>query len=585
MRPGKTVIRGDVVEGGKAMIPRVAKAFLENDAHDESPFGKVSEFNGSYPSDPNAPTQTLALFVLSVLGFSFWFFMAVPFASHRESYGWLAGVHNYNFAQAFSLGSASTYRPLHQAATWLGFLILDPSIFPTSVPRQALLQGFIYGMFVLAWWLVYRAAAERRLFAVVTFVSGGVFFSGYVHLFHIYGISYVPVMLTLGALLCFYASGTFRKREVWFAVVATLLVFWHPFATALFVAFYFGFYLDTFRERSRTQHIQAVVILLVGLMAIAALVVALPRFLPDAPALLVQTATRPLDTRLFGFLVSYQTNEVNRVASLVAFLLTQMVVFSMGLSPRLRSAAFLFVSALSALFLVKGLPLLLLWLGVVLLKPLRLRSWSLFFLMLAAALLPFGGGIGTPIYGLFAIIVAAYVTPLGWPQAEKALSFLKTRYVVGTIVASTMVILMVRVGIDVPVVTRVAAPLLTERERTYQLENILAWLHNSDYCGYEVTFLQDAGNPIDSVESVITRRNRPPAALGDVQLFWDTVLQCQKAELSNNKAGTAIVTFGGPVLANSSPVFEVKGRYAGDATVWVADVARTSASAGVPQDR
>ena len=128
---------------------------------------------------------------------------------------------------------------------------------------------------------------------------------------------------------------------------------------------------------------------------------------------------------------------------------------------------------------------------------------------------------------------------------------------------------MVRTGLEVPIVTRVAAPLLTERERTYQLENILAWLHNSDYCGYEVTFLQDAGNPIDSVESAITRRNRPPAALGDVQLFWDTVLQCQKAERSNNKTGTAVVTFGGPVLADSSPVFEVKGRYAGDATVWV----------------
>ena len=155
-------------------------------------------------------------------------------------------------------------------------------------------------MFILAWWLIYRAAAERRLFAVVALVTGGVFCSGYVQLFHIYGISYVPVMLTLGALLCFYASGTFGKREVWFAVVATLLVFWHPFATALFVAFYFGFYVDTFRERSRAQHIQAVVMLLVGLMAIAALVVALPRVLPDAPALLVQTATRPLNTRLFG---------------------------------------------------------------------------------------------------------------------------------------------------------------------------------------------------------------------------------------------------------------------------------------------
>ena len=72
---------------------------------------------------------------------------------------------------------------------------------------------------------------------------------------------------------------------------------------------------------------------------------------------------------------------------------------------------------------------------------------------------------------------------------------------------------MIRVGIKVPIVTRVASPLLTERERTYQLEHILAWLHNSDYCGYEIAFVENAGSPIDSVESAITRRNRPPAAL------------------------------------------------------------------------
>src|SRR5215469_6726378 len=142
----------------------------------KSPIAKVSEFNGSHLSDPRARTETLSYFILTVLGFSFWFFMAVPFASHRESYGWLARVHNHGFASALSVGLASTYRPLHQVATWLGFMILDPGIFPTSVPRQALLQGFVYGLFVLAWWLIYPTAPQRRLFALIAFVTGGVFF-------------------------------------------------------------------------------------------------------------------------------------------------------------------------------------------------------------------------------------------------------------------------------------------------------------------------------------------------------------------------------------------------------------------------
>lgn len=523
----------------------------------------ISELSPSHLSERATRAETLSYFTLAVLGFSFWFFMAAPFASHRESYSWLAGVHNQGFAQAFSVISV-TYRPLAQAATWLGFLILNPSVFPTSVFRQTLLQGFVYGMFVLAWWLIYSAAAQRRLFALVAFVTGGVFFSGYVHLFHIYGMFYIPVMLTLGALLRLYASNALDKRELWLGVAALLLAFWHPFATALFVGFYFGFYLDTFGRRTRAQHVQAIVLLFVGTMAIGALVFLFPR--PDA--------MMPVHSRLFGFLVSYQTNEINRVASFVAFLLTQLVVFSLKLSPRMKLMAFLLVSALSVLFLLNSLPLLLLWFCAALLKLLRLRCWSLLFLLLTAALLPFGGGIGTPVFALFAIVVAAYVTPLGWTQAEDALSFLKTRYVAATIIASAMMVVIVRVGIDVPIVTRAARPLLTERERTYQLERILAWLHRSDYCGYEVAFAEKAGSPVDSVENVITRRNRPPAGLGDVQLFWDTVLRCHKAERPNNNDENAIVTFGGPALANSTPVFEVRGRYAGDATVWIADPRR-----------
>jgi hypothetical protein len=525
----------------------------------ENPVGKISELNSSYPSGPNARTQTLSYFILTVLGFSFWFFMVVPFASHRESYGWLAGLYTENLARQFAFGLSSTYRPLAQVVTRLGFLMLDPRVFPTSVLRQALLQGFIYGMFLLAWWLIYSAAPQKRLFALIAFVAGGVFFSGYIHLFHIYGMFYVPVILTLGALLHFHASDTFAKQEVWFAVVATTLAFWHPFATALFLGFYFGFYLETFSQRTLAKHVQAIVVLLVGLMAIGGLVVLFPR------------THMPLGTRLFGFLVSYQTNEVNRVASLVAFLLAQMVVFSMGLSPRLKVAAFLVVSALSVVFLMKSLPLLLVWVCVALMKLFRLRCWSLFFLMFTAILLPFGGGIGTPIYALFAIIVAIYVTPLGWSKAEKELSFVKTRYVTGIIVASVLVLLMVRAGIDLPIVTRVASPLLAERERTYQLEDILAWLRTSEYCNYEIDFVENAGSPIESVESAITRRNRPPAALQDVRFFWDTVLRCQNGGRPDTRKGTAIVTFGGPALADSRPAFEVAGRYAGDATVWIKD--------------
>jgi hypothetical protein len=539
-----------------------------------SPVHKISECKDSHASDLPTRMQTLSFFIVAVLGFSFWFFMAVPFASHRETYWWLAMTHTQTFAKAFSVISV-TYRPIAQGVTWLAFLILDPRIFPTSVLRQAMLQGLVYGMFVFAWWFIYLAAPQRRLFAVVALIVGGSFFSGYVHLFHIYGIMYGPAILTLGALLYLHASNIFRTRELWFAIVAVLLVLWHPFATALFVGFYFGSYLDTFWLRNRMQHLQAIVILLVGAIAIIALAILFPR----------ADAMMSLHTRLYGFLVSYRTSEVGLAASLVAFLLTQMIVFGTELSPKLKTTVFLFTSVVSALLLLKSLPLLLLWLCAALMKLLYLRSWSLFFLTLTAAALPFGAGIGAPVFALFAIILAAYATSLGWFQGEKLLSFVKTRYVAAAIIASAIVLLMVRVEINVPLVTKAASPLLAEREKTYQLENVLAWLHKSDYCSYEVAFVDGADSPIDSVASAMMRRNRPPSSLEDVQLFWNSVLQCQRGGHGNNNTETAIVTFGGQTLANLRPVFRVPGRYADDATVWVSEITQSSAAQEVSTNK
>jgi len=461
-------------------------------------------------------------------------------------------------SQAFGIIS-STYRPLAQGVTWSAFLLLDPRTFPTSVVRQSLLQGFIYCMFVLSWWLMYSTAPQRRVFAVIACMAGGVFFSGYVHLFHIYGLFYVAVMLTLGSLLHFYCDGTFRKREGWFALIATLLVFWHPFATALFIGFYFGFCVETFRQRTQAQLIRSAIIFFVGLMAIGAM------------AVLFARSPLPLHTRLAGLLVSYRTNEVSPVASAVALVLAQVAVLSFEVSPRLKLVVALLVCGAGALLFLNGIPLVLLWIVVVLIKLFLLRRWSLFFLMLAATLLPFGGGIGTPMYGLFAIILATYGTAYGFSKPDDALSKLGNGYIAVAVSAVAILVLVVRAGIDVPVVTKLATPFLAERERTYELETALNWLHGSKYCGDQLDFTESAGSPVESVESALSRQHRPPASSGDIDLFWTSVLQCRRDPNRTDRPGIAVVTFGGEQMANSQPVFRTSGRYSGDTTVWIRD--------------
>jgi hypothetical protein len=101
------------------------------------------------------------------------------------------------------------------------------------------------------------------------------------------------------------------------------------------------------------------------------------------------------------------------------------------------------------------------------------------------------------------------------------------------------------------------------------LENALAWLHGSQYCGYDIRFTENAGNPVDSVENVISRRNRPPAGIEDVRFFWENVLQCRDGGQTNSKGGAVNMTFGNPAGPDSSVAYVVKGKYAGDAVVWI----------------
>jgi hypothetical protein len=211
------------------------------------------------------------------------------------------------------------------------------------------------------------------------------------------------------------------------------------------------------------------------------------------------------------------------------------------------------------------------WVGTALIKVCRLRIWSVCCLAIAAALLPFGGGIGTPIYALFAIIVAVYATALGWSHVERMLSLVKIRFLIGSLAVLILIILMIRSGMVVPIVTNAAQPLLAERERTYQLERILAWQHDSKYCNYDISFAEAAGSPVYSSETAIKRTNRPPSALEDVRTLWNGVLRCAKAGALNGRTGTVIVTFGESPWADLRPVYRVGGRYAGDAFAWVAD--------------
>ena len=499
--------------------------------------------------------ETVSYFLLAILGMSFWFFVAVPFASHRETYWWLAMVRTEPLSKSLDVISV-TYRPVAQAVTWLAFRVLDPDIFPTSGARQLLLQLCVYSGFAFGWWILFKAAPHRRLFAWIACFVTGVFFPGYVHLFHVYGLMYVPVMLMVGALVFYYASGEFRYREGLFAAVAMLLVLWHPFAPALFAGFYFGFLIETARQRTRQEQIRGV--LLLGLCLATAVGMGVFFARPDA--------RMSLHVRLLGFATSYLTTEVNRIASVFALVLALLTIASMNIRAKTKLVGAVVVAIVGLLLLIKAVPLVLLWLCVVLIKLVHSKRWSLFFLTAAAAMLPFGAGIGAPVFALFAVTLGVYVTSLDWSGAEARLATVPGGVVDISLVLATASIIVLRTGVGIPVLNKAAQPLLAERERSYQLEQMIYWLHNSQYCSAQIGFAEDAGSPIDSGNYGLVRNSRPPSSIEDVRLFWNRVLRCPG---SGGKESIAMITFGGTTTRDSQTVFVVPGRYAGTGTVAV----------------
>src|SRR5688572_19194784 len=438
-------------------------------------------------------------FLLTISGFSFWFFMAVPFALHRESYVWFTWAGHDSLVRALGTITA-TWRPLAQTATWLGFLALDPQVFPTSPVRQAILQCMIYALFALAWLIIYSASPQRRVLSIVAFVAGGVFFSGYIHLFHIYGLFYLPVLVIVALMLRLHSMPGERRGEAFVIFLAMVLVLWHPFATAIFLGFYFGRYLSTLGELSTRQHLRTWAVLVFGAGAVLASLVLSPR---------VNQTFNP-----FGFIATYQTNEVNGVASLIALMLALVTAFSMDFSARLKFVIAAGIAATAMVFWSLNLPIILLWVGVAALKLVISRNWELAVPLVVTALLPYGAGIGAPVYALYTITLTVFVTGLGWTSAEAKLrTYNYAPAGVALLMVLGVAIVSVRTGVSVPVVSQFAQPLLAERERTYQLEEVLSWLAASDYCRYGVTFATGSEDPVESVSDALVRRYRPPARL------------------------------------------------------------------------
>ena len=202
---------------------------------------------------PHGPGGLLGvlLVTLAMSGLAFWFIIGLPWGPHNESFDWVVRLETRTLWGALfsNFPSVLSLRPLGTGAAWLLYRLggHDPGL---AEIVNALLALF-------AWGWAASGAREQRLFAVLALVASGVFFAGYIWVFHLHGIFYGPLLVYLAALVR-SARGPLDLRTllgVFVGALVTALV--HPYALPLAVTFVLGATLETPLLRSR-QGVSAV---------------------------------------------------------------------------------------------------------------------------------------------------------------------------------------------------------------------------------------------------------------------------------------------------------------------------------------
>lgn len=486
-----------------------------------------------------------ALFAaLSVSSLTFWFLVGFPFANHNESFLWVGVFKQHGLADLLtkSLGLTANPRPLGTTIAWLGYRAAGES----TIPQQVL--NCLGAM--LAWLGAFLAVRDRRLMGWVLFVVGGAFFSGYIYLFHLHGVFYSPLLLSCVLLLAMgdRRGGSPSSQIAVAGVVTAIAATFHPFALIAYVAFLVGLLIDRRRVVSNR------VLSMGGALVVVSLVL--------ARLLVHEHAVPSVSEAVSGFLVSYRMVELDHSVSLVAWVLAIASLVASSVGRRIKLAGAGAITIVSLVFLRLGLPVLVIWVVVSLLKSVWLRRWCVGALVLAMGLLPSVNPTGSPTYTIFVLMACAFVVVLGRPASDRGA---RAQGVAAGAALAVVVLafLFVSAGVRVPVLCRATDSLRAERERTFQLEEVVRWMTGSELEGSRLVLLQEWGGPSES-SNAVDRRYRPPTG----QRYLDIYVNAMRGRPPDPDAAILGVTFGSALQPGLEEVYSVPGRYGGEAAVW-----------------
>lgn len=487
------------------------------------------------------------LCLLLVSGLGFWFILGFPFQHHNESYSWAIYLNHGSFIDCVvhKMIPVANFRPLAQATAWLTFRLSDGSVVPAQI--------FNFIVAVCAWLLLMIGIPEHRVFALAGLVVGGTLFSGYIYIFHLHGVFYSPILLFLAILILVFEQGQGKRLFVTTTLCAVLAALFHPYALLLFIAATGGAMVRGWKTLSRSQIVLQATGILAAAMSIFVLVI-----LPgnNIPASLAQ--------RISGLLISYRSTEVHPAISVVAGILTLLTAWSLDARSRVRGYLLGGAAIIVVLAAAFNMPITLAWIVIAIAKTLLQNRLSLSAMLLTASVLPAIAPSGSPTYIIYVLVLCAAALAFDWRSLEVRLATVGQFVSPLVFVVVVILALLIRSGVQVPMLSKISMPMLAEREKTEQLKSILEWWQTSSFADTPIVLAQKAPNPVD-VKDVADRTFRPPTSPEYFALYIAD--QLKPSSIDPLPVFRLLILFGGAERTGAKILHEVPGKYAGSARV------------------
>lgn len=489
---------------------------------------------------------SLPYLLLTVAGVSFCFFLGFPFDNHNESFLWIPILNKVNFWDTLTsqVIRIESFRPLGMANAWLTY----------HLSGNIYLQQILNWLFAIAAFvLLFTAVKNRILFSLLSFITAACFFSGYIYLFHLHGVFYGPFQLYVAALaiMAYRYRSLSGKMLAALALATVVISLYHTFALLVFCAFLAGYLLQLTKKDSKAAFASLGIVLLLTIVF---------------TKLILQTKEfKGVQALYDGFIVSYRMAEINKGLTLVAILLAALASLTIAKSTlnKIISAAITIVLAVAMVFL--HLPVLILWVGICLVKVLTGRNMVMAGLIVSTAILPLGSASGSPTYVIFVLMLCTFVTASGESLVIPDYRFIR-RLTTAAVFLLFGCLILLKTGMQVPLVAAIARPILAEQEKTKQLKAIIDWkLKNKSYAGLGLVLFDAGGLPVNSGNAV-NRINRPVAGQDDIDTYVDFF--SNNSVPNNTKPAAAYVTFGDKILPGKELIFSVSGPWNGKACVF-----------------